>query len=45
MAHVESDQANPRELFRHNSKQVEAFDLLVDYDEEGFYWPRRENEA
>lgn len=38
MSHVESDQPNPRELFRHNAKQMEAFDILVNCNEEGFYW-------
>lgn len=38
---VESDQVNPRELFRHNPDQLAAFDALVAWDDEGFYWLTR----
>jgi len=41
MKFVDSDQVNPRELFRHNREQLAAFDTLVDYDDEGFYWLTR----
>jgi hypothetical protein len=38
MAHTQSDQVGPRELFRHNADQMRAFERLVDHDDEGFYW-------
>lgn len=41
MKAVDSDQTNPRELFRHNADQLAAFDALVEWDDEGFYWLTR----
>ena len=38
MAQIDSSQPNPRALFRHNPRQLAAFDRLVESDDEGFYW-------
>lgn len=38
MAHTESRQDSPRELFRHNADQMRAYERLVDHNDEGFYW-------
>jgi hypothetical protein len=41
MEYVGSEQPGPRELFRHNSQHMKAFQALVDSDNEGFYWLTR----
>lgn len=38
MAAVGSDQSGPRELFRHDLRQMAAFQQLVAFDDNGFYW-------
>ena len=38
MAQIDSPQPNPRALFRHNPRQLTAFDQLVEHDDEGFHW-------
>lgn len=40
MQDIDSPQKNPIELFRHNSRQMEAFGRVADWDEFGFYWLR-----
>lgn len=41
MAHTQSDQVGPRELFRHNAEQMRAYERLVEHDDEGFYWMKQ----
>lgn len=41
MVEVNSAQKNPVELFRHNARQFEGFNGLVDYDDYGYYWLKR----
>jgi predicted RNA-binding Zn-ribbon protein involved in translation (DUF1610 family) len=38
MADIGSPQRNPGEIFRHNTRQWEAFCQLVEWDDYGFYW-------
>ena len=41
MGEVDSAQKNPVELFRHNSRQFEAFSKVVEWDDYGFYALKR----
>lgn len=41
MAHTQSDQVGPRELFRHNAEQMRAYERLVEHNDEGFYWMKQ----
>lgn len=41
MVEVNSAQKNPVELFRHNARQFEGFNRLVEYDDYGYYWLKR----
>lgn len=42
MEELGSTQKNPLELFRHNPRQLEAFQRIVEWDEHGFYWLRHD---
>lgn len=41
MEGIDSSQKNPVELFRHNARQMEAFSVVAEWDEFGFYWLKR----
>ena len=41
MGEVDSAQKNPVELFRHNTRQFEAFNKVVEWDDYGFYALKR----
>lgn len=45
MEDLGSTQKNPLELFRHNPRQLEAFQRIVEWDDHGFYWLRRDRMA
>lgn len=45
MEDLGSPQRNPLELFRHNPRQLAAFQRIVEWDDHGFYWLRRDRMA